>query len=137
MKARAERDFGTRDLINAKKDFTNPLIRRSASGPRLPTQEVLPFDTLGQLKLDKEKDSQAELPGGRLDVDQQFIAAFRLAVWVVRRPANELADSQRAALLSQVLKLLIELQMHVTSVKPLEALVMEGRRDLLEVCFCV
>jgi hypothetical protein len=65
----------------------------------------MPFNSLDHLKsgnLNKAKPdaTQVELPGGRLDIDQQFLAAFKLAVWIARRPEKELADSQRAALLN-------------------------------------
>lgn len=118
--------------------FDKTKLKRSLSAPKFPGLKTVPYvpaDHLGPVS-----DSEVEfpkIPVGKLDYDTQFLAAFRVCIWIVRRPAKELTNKQRSALLLQALKSVNQLQSHTVSVDAINSLVTDGRRDLLEICVCV
>ena len=100
LKARA--DAYSPAMVTEAYDKTK--LRRSLSAPKSVTQgcsiKAVAYDPVDHLAPVVESDGEfPKIPVGQLDYDTQFLAAFRVCVWIVRRPSNELANGQRSALL--------------------------------------
>jgi hypothetical protein len=106
------------------------------SGPKGGTRQ----GTAARLQQAKALEGAAEGSGqdvGRLNEDEQLLAVFRLAVWICRRPAQELARPEKAVLLLHSVNTLNGLQKSIRSVSTLASIVQMGQSDFLELCVAI
>jgi hypothetical protein len=106
------------------------------SGPKGGTRQ----GAAARLQQAKALEGAAEGSGqdvGRLNEDEQLLAVFRLAVWICRRPAQELARPEKAVLLLHSVNTLNGLQKSIRSVSTLASIVQMGQSDFLELCVAI
>lgn len=115
-------------------------VQRSYSVPTSGPKGGARQATTARLQKVKAQERAAEGSGqdvGRLNEDEQLLAVFRLAVWICRRPAHELARPEKAVLLLHSIFTLNGLQRSIRSVSTLASIVQAGQSDFLELCVAI